>query len=224
MAMQDDDLKDGPSKADKMNAGLSSEKKKWPTPEEVSQESEEVGGLTGDEPGAGESQASANSEAPALDHPSYRKLEEQLTETEQKLNEYKNEILRSQAEMENTRRRAALDVEKARKFALEKFAAELLPVADCLGHALECEFGDNQFAKSIHEGVEMTMNMLVQTLDRFGIKQINPLNESFDHNLHQAVGMEENVEVKPNTVLKVLQKGYILNDRLIRPAMVIVSK
>lgn len=224
MATQDDDLKDGPSKADKMNAGLSSEKKKWPTPEEVSQDSEEVGGISGDDPSRGETPASASSEAPALDHPSYQQLEDQLTETEQKLNEYKNEILRSQAEMENTRRRAALDVEKARKFALEKFAAELLPVADCLGHALECEFGDNQFAKSIHEGVDMTMNMLVQTLDRFGIKQINPLNEPFDHNQHQAVGMEENTEAKPNTVLKVLQKGYILNDRLIRPAMVIVSK
>jgi molecular chaperone GrpE len=89
---------------------------------------------------------------------------------------------------------------------------------------LECEFGENQFARSIHEGVDMTMNMLLQTLDRYGIKQVNPLGAVFDPNQHQAVSMEESAEAKPNTVLRVLQKGYLLNDRLIRPAMVVVAK
>ena len=229
MTMQDDDAKKQPSKAEKMNAGVEPGKKKWPTPEEVALEEDESVGGTSDIGGAAgaEQQPGAqadSSEAPALGHPSYQKLEDQLTETEQKLNEYWNEVMRARAEMENTRRRAALDVEKARKFALEKFSNDLLPVVDSLGHALECEYGDNQFARSIHEGVDMTMNMLLQTLDRYGIKQVNPLGAVFDPNQHQAVSIEESAGAKPNTVVRVLQKGYVLNDRLIRPAMVVVAK
>jgi molecular chaperone GrpE len=221
MAMNDD-AKKGQSKAEKMNAGADSGKK-WPTPDEFSEE-EMVAGEAGEVEGSAEVESGDSAEAPALGHPSYKKLEDQLTETEQKLNEYWNEVMRARAEMENTRRRAAQDVEKARKFALEKFANDLLPIVDSLGHALDCEFGDNQFARSIHEGVEMTMNMLLQTFDRYGLKQINPVGVTFDPNQHQAVSMEENAEAASNTVIKVLQKGYLLNDRLIRPAMVVVAK
>lgn len=227
MAMQDDDASNGASKAEKMNAGVDPGKKKWPTPEEVAQADQNA--AAADSSGTADSsdqaeKAADSAEHAALEHPSYESLEAQLTETEQKLNEYWNEVMRARAEMENTRRRADKDIANARKFALEKFSNDLLPVVDSLGHALECEFGDNEFARSIHEGVNMTMNMFLQTMERYGIKQVNPLGEVFDPNQHQAVSIEESPEAKPNTILRVLQKGYLLNDRLVRPAMVVVAK
>jgi molecular chaperone GrpE len=221
MTMQDDNASDGASKAEKMNAGVDPGKKKWPTPEEVAQADQNAAAANSSD----QAEKSVDSTEPAsLEHPSYESLEAQLTETEQKLNEYWNEVMRARAEMENIRRRAEKDVANARKFALEKFSNDLLPVVDSLGHALQCEFGDNEFARSIHEGVNMTMNMFLQTMERYGIKQVNPLGEIFDPNQHQAVSIEESPEAKPNTILRVLQKGYLLNDRLVRPAMVVVAK
>lgn len=222
MAMQDDDTSQGASKADAMNAGVNQGKKKWPTPEEIDQAEVQATDLA-DEGDLG-SQATDSIDKPALEHPAYEALEAQLTATEQKVNEHWNEVMRARAEMENTRRRAERDVTNARKFALEKFSNDLLPVVDSLGHALECEFGDNEFARGIHEGVDLTMTMLLQTLERYGIKQVNPLGEVFDPNLHQAVSTEEVADAKPNSVVRVLQKGYLLNERLIRPAMVVVAK
>lgn len=211
---EQDDTNPGASKAEKMNAGVEAGKKQWPSPEDAAQAGAGAAGSGGD-----------SAERPALEHPSYEAIEALLNETELKLNEHQNEVMRARAEMENTRRRAAKDVESARKYALEKFTNDLLPVADSLGHALQCEYGDNQFAKSIHEGVEMTMNMLLQTLDRYGVKQIDPLMGAvFDPLHHQAVSTEALPDAAPNTVVRVLQKGYLLNERLIRPAMVIVSK
>lgn len=216
MAINDDDSDVGQSKADTMNAGVN-QGKKWPTPEEVGQSDQ----ASSD---ASTADSKEGHEAPALDHPSYESLENKLTEAEQKMNEYWNEVMRTRAEMENTRRRCENDVVQARKFALTKFAGDLLSVADSLGHALACEYGDNQFARSIHEGVDMTMNMLLQTFERYGIKQIDPVGMMFDPNQHQAVSTEEVLDMKTNTVVRVLQKGYMLNDRLIRPAMVVVAK
>jgi molecular chaperone GrpE len=222
MAMQDDDNQ-GPSKAETMNASVNQGKKQWPTPEEAAQaELDNQAGAP--EAVEGEGESAAPTSEPALDHPSYESLEAQLTATEQKLNEHWNEVVRARAEMENIRRRAGIDVANARKFALEKFAADLLPVVDSLGHALTCEFGDNQFARSIHEGVDLTMTVFLQTLERFGIKQVDPIGATFDPNQHQAVSIEETPDAKPNTVVRVLQKGYMLNERLIRPAMVVVAK
>ncbi len=212
----------GASKAERMNAGSESAKKRWPSPEDAAAGEQAGAEAPSDQHHTHDSQQT--DEASALGHPSYQRLEDQLTETEQKLNEHWNEVMRSRAEMENTRRRAAKDVENARKFALEKFVNDLLPVVDSLGHALECEYGDNQFAKSIHEGVDLTMNMLYQTLERYGVKQVNPLGEPFDPQHHQAVSTEESAQVASNSVVRVLQKGYLLNDRLIRPAMVVVAK
>ncbi len=216
MAINDDDSDVGQSKADSMNAGVN-QGKKWPTPEEVDQSDQASSDTT-------TADSKEEHEAPALDHPSYESLENKLTEAEQKMNEYWNEVMRTRAEMENTRRRCENDVVQARKFALTKFAGDLLSVADSLGHALACEYGDNQFARSIHEGVDMTMNMLLQTFERYGIKQIDPVGMMFDPNQHQAVSTEEVPDMKTNTVVRVLQKGYLLNDRLIRPAMVVVAK
>lgn len=219
MPINDDDSEVGQSKADTMNAEVN-QGKKWPTPEEV----EPVAKAASEASTAQAADTKVGGEAPALDHPSYEALEIKLTETEQKLNDYWNEVMRSRAEMENTRKRCETDVLQARKFALTKFAGDLLPIVDSLSQALACEYGDNQFARSIHEGVEMTMNMLLQTFERFGIKQIDPVGAIFDPNLHQAVSTEEVQGMKTNTVVRVLQKGYSLNDRLIRPAMVIVAK
>ena len=138
-------------------------------------------------------------------------------------------LLRAQAEAQNTRRRAEQDVEKARRFALERFSFELLSVVDNLERALQAAeqaSGDGEAidSKAIAEGVDLTLKGLLDVFGRFNISAVDPEGEPFDPQLHQAMSMLENSEVEPNTVLQVMQKGYTLNDRLIRPAMVIVSR
>lgn len=132
--------------------------------------------------------------------------------------------LRAQAEAQNAKRRAEQDVEKARKFALERFCGELLPVADNLERALEAANRDDEAVKPIAEGVDLTLKTLLDALKKFQIEQVDPAGEPFDPQLHQAMSMVENPDAEPNTVLSVMQKGYTLNGRLVRPAMVIVSK
>lgn len=160
----------------------------------------------------------------ALGHPSYEELENKLNEAETAMNEYKNAVLRSQAEMENMRRRLERDVSNAHKYSLEKFINELLPVMDGLERGLAIEVGDNEFAKRMHEGLEMTRSLMLKTLEKFAVKQVDPLGEPFNPELHQAISMQSDPSVAANTVINVMQKGYLLNDRLIRPALVIVSK
>ncbi len=151
-------------------------------------------------------------------------LEQKLIETEAKAQEERERALRVAAEMENLRRRSAMDVEKAHKFALEKFASELLPVIDSLERALELSDRDNEVLKPTLEGVELTLRSMLNTVGKFGVVAIDPQGESFDPNRHQAMSMMENANVAPNTVLAVMQKGYELNGRVIRPAMVMVAK
>jgi len=136
----------------------------------------------------------------------------------------KERSLRTAAEMENLRRRAAMDVEKAHKFALEKFAGELLPVIDSLERALEMSDRENELLKPTLEGVELTLRSMLNAVGKFGVLPIDPQGESFDPNRHQAMSMVENPNVAPNTVLAVMQKGYELNGRVIRPAMVMLAK
>lgn len=148
-----------------------------------------------------------------------------LEDARAKADEHWNQVLRLQAELDNTRRRAAADVEKAHKFGLEKFAAELLPVKDSLEMGLAAAKGsDHEVAEKLHEGTELTLKMLSGVLEKFGIKEIDPLGEPFNPELHQAMTMQPSEEHAPNTVTAVMQKGYTLNERLIRPAMVMVSK
>ncbi len=128
---------------------------------------------------------------------------------------------RAKAEMDNLRRRSVKDVENAHKFGIEKFVNELLPVLDSMGLGLATE---DASAESLREGMELTMNMLVKMMEKLGIEEIDPLNEKFDPEKHQAMTMQPNADVEPNTVIAVMQKGYSLNERLIRPAMVMVSK
>ena len=151
-------------------------------------------------------------------------LEEIVTQLQEDVAAAKDAALRAQADAQNVKRRAEQDVEKARKFALERFCGELLPVADNLERALEAAAGDDEIVKPIAEGVELTLKSFHDALKKFNIEAVDPEGEPFDPQLHQAMSMLENNEVEPNTVIAVMQKGYTLNGRLVRPAMVMVSK
>lgn len=141
------------------------------------------------------------------------------------LAEQRDLVLRAQAEVQNMRRRCEADVEKAHKFALEKFSAELLTVVDNLERALNAvtDTGAEQ-VKSLHEGIELTLKSFLEILSKFNIQQVNPAGQPFDPQVHQAITTVVNPNVEPNTVLEVMQKGYTLHGRVIRPAMVVVSK
>jgi len=153
-----------------------------------------------------------------------------LEDARAKADEHWNQLLLAKAETENVRRRARQDTENAHKFALEKFALELLPVKDSLEMGLASATSSNSDADSdetvshLKEGTELTLKMLTSALEKFGIEALNPVGDTFDPALHQAMTMIESAEHKPNTVMTVMQKGYQLNERLIRPAMVVVSK
>ncbi|MCG7198433.1 nucleotide exchange factor GrpE [Marinobacter pelagius] len=141
--------------------------------------------------------------------------------------ELKDQVLRTQAEMQNVRRRSEIDVEKAHKFALEKFVKELLPVADSLEKAVESTEGQEEAGElvaSIREGVEMTLDLFMKSLAKFNVEQLNPVGEPFDPQQHEAMSMVPAPDAEPNSVVNVVQKGYLLNGRVVRPAMVIVAK
>ena len=169
-----------------------------------------------------ENQTDAQEEA-QLDSPEKNadSLESQLEDAQAKASENWNQYLRAKAEMDNLRRRNIKDLENAHKFGLEKFATEMLPVLDGIGMGLAVE---DASAESLREGMELTMSMLEKMMEKLGIEEIDPINEKFDAAKHQAMSMQPNAEVEPNTVIAVMQKGYSLNERLIRPAMVMVSK
>ena len=148
-------------------------------------------------------------------------LEAQLEDAQAKATENWEQYLRAKAEMDNLRRRNAKDVENAHKYGIEKFVSELLPVLDSMVMGLAIE---DASAQSQREGMKLTMNMLEKMMEKLGIEEIDPLNEKFDADKHQAMTMQPAADVEPNTVIAVMQKGYALNERLIRPAMVMVSK
>jgi molecular chaperone GrpE len=134
-----------------------------------------------------------------------------------------DQCLRLQADIENLRKRNERDLANAHKFALEKFAVDLLPVKDSLEMGLAAA-GDNADVAKLKEGGELTLKMLTSVMEKYNIKEISALNEKFNPEYHEAMSMQERSDVEPNTVVTVVQRGYLLNDRLIRPAMVIVSK
>lgn len=168
----------------------------------------------------------ADIEQPEADSQQQRidELEAALTASEAKLAEQKDSVARAIANADNARKRAEGEVDKARKFALEKFAGELLPVVDNLERALQVGNPEDEAIKPILEGVELTRKSFVSILEKFGMQVVDPQGESFDPELHQAMSMQENAELAPNTVMAVMQKGYQLNGRLLRPAMVMVSR
>ncbi len=153
--------------------------------------------------------------------------EEQQPVSEQLLEQVasaKDQVLRVQAEMQNVRRRAERDVENAHKYALDKFTADLLPVVDNLERALATIDSADEAQKGVSEGLELTLKSFTEVLLRHKIEAIDPAGQPFDADLHQAVSMVPNPDLEPNTVMDVFQKGYTLNGRLVRPAMVVVSQ
>ena len=153
--------------------------------------------------------------------------EDQLSETEElqeQVSKANDQVLRVQAEMQNVRRRVERDVENAHKYALDKFTAELLPVVDNLERALSTIDAADDAQKAVATGLELTLKSFFDVLGRFKIDVVDPAGQPFDADLHQAVSMVPNPDLEPNTVMDVFQKGYTLNGRLVRPAMVVVSK
>jgi molecular chaperone GrpE len=171
-----------------------------------------------------EIQASLEENAQAAEGDFEPTLEEVIAQLQVDAAEARDAGLRAQADAQNVKRRAEQDVEKARKFALEQFSKELLPVMDNLERALEAAPENEELVRPIAEGVELTLKSFADALKKFKIEVVDPLGEPFDPQFHQAMSMVENPEVEPNTVTLVMQKGYVLNDRLLRPAMVMVSK
>ena len=146
-----------------------------------------------------------------------------VEELQQKLNTLGEQLLREQAEMQNVRRRAQRDIESAHKYALEKFSSELLSVVDNLERAIDSIDESDESQKSVAEGLELTLKTFIEVLAKYNVEAVEPEGQPFDADLHQAVSTVQNKDVEPNTVINVFQKGYTLNGRLIRPAMVVVS-
>ncbi|HFC53352.1 MAG TPA: nucleotide exchange factor GrpE [Gammaproteobacteria bacterium] len=157
--------------------------------------------------------------------PDHEQLALLLEDARARADEHWDQVLRLQAELENLRKRQQRELESAHKYALERFVQELLPVKDSLemGLAAAREVEEESSAK-LCEGTELTLKMLQAALEKFGVKEIDPAGQPFDPELHQAMSAVASEGTEPNTVLNVMQKGYLLNDRLIRPAMVVVAK
>ena len=152
-------------------------------------------------------------------------LQEQLEAAEAAAGMARDELLRVQAEMQNLRRRTEQDIEKAHKFGQEKFSTELLAVMDNLERsAAAAEASEDEAVQAIKEGVELTLKGFMDCFKRFNIEAVDPLGEPFDPQLHQAMSIQESPDAEPNSVIAVMQKGYTLHGRVIRPAMVMVSK
>ena len=151
-------------------------------------------------------------------------IELQLERTQATVKDYWDQIMRLKAEMENNRKRAIRDVENAHKFALKNFTEALLPVIDSMDMGQQAAAAENASLESIVEGTNMTITMFVQVLEKHGLQRLNPVGEKFNPEQHQAISMIEDDNVESNHIISVMQKGFSLNERLVRPAMVIVAK
>jgi molecular chaperone GrpE len=188
-------------------------------------EAEQSAASDGVETDAGE--PSAHKEPSAHGESSVGDLASQLDAALEEVAKFKDLALRAEAEMENVRRRASRDVENAHKFGSEKLIQNLLPVIDSLEKGIESAEragAEDGPTKAIIEGMSLCLKMLVDVLIKEGLSVVDPVGEPFDPNLHQAMSMVENPDMEPNSVVAVMQRGYTLNDRLVRPAMVMVSK
>lgn len=152
-------------------------------------------------------------------------LEAKIVTLEKESLDNKEQALRAVAELENVRRRATRDVENAHKYGVEKLLKELLPVVDSLEQALEAEQNnDSAEASALKQGTELTLSLFLSALSKFSMEPVSPQGEIFDPSIHEAMSMQPNDDVPANTILHVIQKGYLLNGRVVRPARVIVSK
>jgi len=177
----------------------------------------------GIDPAADEAGEAPEAEA-AADVGEIETLRNALSEAEARAEENWNQFLRARAEMENQRRRAEKDVASARQQSLEKLAGELLAVKDSLEMGVQAARSESADVEKLAEGSELTLRMFEQALDKFNIEAVSPQGERFDPAVHEAMAAQESSEAEPNTVLSVVQKGYRLGERLLRPAMVIVAK
>ena len=177
--------------------------------------------MTAERPNEAIEEASIEAE-PQLEETEAADPESALAEVQAKADENWERYLRAAAETDNVRKRSARDVENAHKFAIERFGKELLAVTDGLEMALAAS--DNASIESLLEGSRATLKLLGTTMERFGITAIDPEGEPFDPELHEAISVQPSDTVEPGTVLNVVQKGYILNGRLLRPAMVVVAE
>ncbi|MCX2758987.1 nucleotide exchange factor GrpE [Vibrio cyclitrophicus] len=169
-------------------------------------------------------EAELNEDAADEQESKIAQLEAALLSSESKVKEQQDTVLRAKAEVENMRRRSEQEIDKARKFALNKFAEGLLPVIDNLERAMQAADAENEVVKPLFEGVELTHKTFVDTVAKFGLKEINPEGEVFNPEFHQAMSIQESPDHESNTVMFVMQKGYELNGRVVRPAMVMVAK
>ncbi len=165
-----------------------------------------------------------NSQPQAVQKVNVEELSQKLEAAEQKATENWDKVLRIQAEMENLKRRTQKDLENAHKFALENFVKELLTVVDSLELGLQAAIGDSPEVQKFREGSELTLKQFEAVFSKFNIEVVNPLGQPFDPGLHQAMAMQPSADAEPNSVINVFQKGYVLNGRLLRPAMVVVAK
>lgn len=147
-----------------------------------------------------------------------------LEDARNKVDQHWNDLVRTQAELENLRKRNARDLENAHKYGMEKYIQEILPVWDSLAMAVEAASDDNVDLDKMREGMDLTLKMMSAAMEKFNVEEVNPVGQPFDPDLHQAMSMQETADAAANTVINVFQKGYLLNGRLIRPAMVVVAK
>lgn len=194
--------------------------------DEPAVEEAEAPGTGDDGPAAEEAAGGSPAEAAAEESPGARieRLEQELADARAQADDYWERLVRSEAEKDNIRKRAQKDVDTARKQSLEKLAAELLAVRDSLEMGVNAAHEDEADVAKIREGTELTLRMLTQAMEKFSIEEINPEGEKFNPDLHQAMSMQEVEGYEPNTVISVMQKGYRLEDRLLRPALVMVAK
>ncbi len=167
---------------------------------------------------------SADEEAEQEPEVSIEDLQKQLKQVEKKAQENWDKAVRAQAEMENQKRRAQKDLENAHKYGLEKFAKELLAVIDSLELGIQASTSDAPEVVALRQGSELTIKQFEAVFAKFNIEAVDPTGQPFNPELHQAMTMQPSADVEPNTVINVFQKGYVLNGRLIRPAMVVVSQ
>jgi molecular chaperone GrpE len=163
-------------------------------------------------------------EEPEVEAVEEGELTQLLEDARSKADEHWDQLMRTRAELDNLRKRNQRDLENAHKFALEKFSQELLQVWDSLELGHQAAQDEQANVDKLREGTELTLKLLTDVMQKQGIEQINPEGEPFNPEFHQAMSMQEREDVAPNTVVAVVQRGYLLNGRLLRPAMVMVSK
>ncbi|MEW8409563.1 MAG: nucleotide exchange factor GrpE [Candidatus Thiodiazotropha sp.] len=190
--------------------------------DQAQNQTEPVGEADADEiESGGEAEVEEATESAQQDGQALTKL---LEDARAKADDHWDQLMRTRAELENIRKRNQRDLENAHKFALEKFSMDLLQVWDSLELGHQAAQDEQVDVDKLREGTELTLKLLVDVMQKHGIEQVNPDGEAFNPEFHQAMSMQERDDVAPNTVVAVMQKGYLLNSRLLRPAMVMVSR